>query len=358
MKRVVPPIIGFFLTLAVLFCGTVSAQSTRFAGSFLELGVGGRAMALGGAYTSIAEDGFAFYWNPAGVATLRRPEVSGMYASLFRSLEKHFHIGYTRPLHGAGAISFNWIRLTVPDVGRIDSENLTRFGPNGFGARINESSNAETWQELLELGTVLTDLPQGFSNFTNDAFIITLAKQNKIDLDFGWQYFVLPITMPIGINLKILRQSLFNRRATGVGFDFGTMLKFGIDDLLNDSRLGKFSLGFTYKDLFNTKMKWDTDTRHSDRIKKSWYLGTSYMQPLPSLKSQLLFVYSLHSKFKHTSHFGLEYLYFDRLAVRFGLDNKQFTAGIGLKLSVFHLDYAFKGHDLGSSHRISTSLQL
>ncbi|TKJ36846.1 hypothetical protein CEE37_14780 [candidate division LCP-89 bacterium B3_LCP] len=41
----------------------------------LELGAGGRALALGGAYRAISEDLSALYWNPAGLATIRRLEV-------------------------------------------------------------------------------------------------------------------------------------------------------------------------------------------------------------------------------------------------------------------------------------------
>jgi long-subunit fatty acid transport protein len=42
----------------------------------LEIGAGGRALAMGGAYRAIAEDLSALYWNPAGLATVRRVELS------------------------------------------------------------------------------------------------------------------------------------------------------------------------------------------------------------------------------------------------------------------------------------------
>ncbi len=346
------------VTFYSLWLTPLRAQN-NYAGSFLELGIGARAIALGGAFVAVADDGSSFYWNPAGVATLVQPEVFGMYASLYRSLSKHFHIGFTRPLSGRGAISLNWIRLTVPNVAQYDSENLIRYGPNGYENRLFESTQAETWQELQALGTVLTDPASGFSNFTNDAFIVTLAKLNKLDVDFGWQYFVLPVTMPIGINVKIIRQSLFQHSSSGIGFDLGWMLKFGIDDLLDDSRLGKISFGLAVKDIFNTKITWNTDSRHSDRIARSWYLGTSYLQPLAQYSSRLLFSYSYQKQFFGTSHhYSMEYVYFNRLAIRFGIDAGDFTAGVGMKVSLFQIDYAYKNHELGGSHRISTSIRL
>jgi long-subunit fatty acid transport protein len=41
-----------------------------------ELGVGARAIGLGGAYTGVADDYSAMYWNPAGLAQVRRMELN------------------------------------------------------------------------------------------------------------------------------------------------------------------------------------------------------------------------------------------------------------------------------------------
>jgi len=100
------------------------------------------------------------------------------------------------------------------------------------------------------------------------------------------------------------------------------MLRFGLDDLMDNSKLGKMAIAFSAMDVFNTKITWNTDSRHADRIRRTVYVGASYFQPLTVLNSQL------------------------------------FTAGVGLKLSVFRIDYAYRGHELGGSHRISTAIQL
>jgi len=42
----------------------------------IELGAGGRALALGGAYRALSDDLSALYWNPAGLASVRRIEMS------------------------------------------------------------------------------------------------------------------------------------------------------------------------------------------------------------------------------------------------------------------------------------------
>ena len=346
--------ISFAILSIWLFTFQLSAQETRYAGAFLDLGIGARGMALGGAYVAVANDGSAFYWNPAGAATLVRAEVSGMYASLFKSLVTHFHVGFTRPLYGAGAISVDWVRLSVQDIPRFDSP-LLDDPTSTYDTRIAEAGESPIgpWNSFA-----LTNAPLGFSNSNDDALFITLAKLNKLDVDFGWQYFVIPITIPVGLNIKLIRQSIFGNASSGIGFDFGTMLKFGLDDLLDDSRLGKISLGFAVKDIWNTKLTWDTDSRHSDQIPRSWHVGASYLQPLPKISGQLLLAYSLEKKYETLHNVGLEYMYYNRLALRFGMTDGKFTAGVGLKVSLFRIDYAFRSHELGGSHRINTSFQI
>jgi hypothetical protein len=51
----------------VQFVADVSGVGTS-AAAFLEIGVGARAMAMGGAYGAVANDASALYWNPAGIA--------------------------------------------------------------------------------------------------------------------------------------------------------------------------------------------------------------------------------------------------------------------------------------------------
>ncbi len=358
MRKILLIFILLFSSGLLVFSSVSRAAETRYAGSFLELGIGARAMAMGGAYVAIANDGSAFYWNPAGASTVLRQELFGMYASLFKSLERQHHIGFTKPLYGGAAFSLNWIRLGISDIPRYRDVVEILGRETSYSGRVNEAStSASNPQELQELGIVLTDDPMGYSSFTSDAFFLTLARNFQVDVDFGWQYFVLPVEIPLGINFKLIRQNMFNSSASGVGFDAGGMLKFGMDDLFDDNRLGKLGFGYALKDVWNTKITWNTASRHADKIKRSWALGVSYFQPISSIKGQLLFAYTLKSKYEKTHHFGLEYLYYEKLAVRFGIDNSQFTAGIGLKVWFFNFDYAYRGHELGGSHRVSTAVR-
>jgi long-subunit fatty acid transport protein len=67
------------LGTVLLVTANLSAQSfddaLRFGSS--DRGVGSRALGMGNAYTGVADDFSATYWNPAGLAQMRRIEVSG-----------------------------------------------------------------------------------------------------------------------------------------------------------------------------------------------------------------------------------------------------------------------------------------
>ena len=54
----------------------LAASAENYTGDFLTNGVGGRALGLGGAYVSIADDATATYWNPAGIASVARQQAT------------------------------------------------------------------------------------------------------------------------------------------------------------------------------------------------------------------------------------------------------------------------------------------
>lgn len=54
--------------------------------NFLGIGVGARAIGLGEAYTAVANDVYATYWNPAGLSRLSTNEVGFMHSQLVEGL--------------------------------------------------------------------------------------------------------------------------------------------------------------------------------------------------------------------------------------------------------------------------------
>lgn len=66
----------FFIIQAVFSPGVSSHQ-------FLELGLGARAISMGGAYTAVSDDAYGLFWNPAGSMTSRKFESAFSFSTLF-----------------------------------------------------------------------------------------------------------------------------------------------------------------------------------------------------------------------------------------------------------------------------------
>lgn len=62
------------VALLIVASGSVAQEEIFFLGE--ELGVGARAMGMGGAYVGVADDYSAMYWNPAGLGQINRMEVN------------------------------------------------------------------------------------------------------------------------------------------------------------------------------------------------------------------------------------------------------------------------------------------
>ncbi len=80
--------------LLLIFSSLTSAQTVigKYAGEFLALGVGGRALGMGGAHVALVNDVTAGYWNPAGLAHMNYPQAALMHEENFGSLV-NYHYG-------------------------------------------------------------------------------------------------------------------------------------------------------------------------------------------------------------------------------------------------------------------------
>lgn len=100
----------------------------KYANDFLSIGVGGRALGMGSAYTSVANDVTAGYWNPAGLARLKYPEIMLMHDQRYA--------GAVSFNYGAGAISLSkdetvGLSLIVLNVSGIPNTQLAGVDANG-----------------------------------------------------------------------------------------------------------------------------------------------------------------------------------------------------------------------------------
>ncbi|HEX7877861.1 MAG TPA: hypothetical protein VF720_00540, partial [Candidatus Eisenbacteria bacterium] len=88
-----------------------------------QVDMGARAIALGGAYSAVADDASAIYWNPAGLCQLGHQELVASHADLYGEGIKQNVVGAVVPLTPDQAAAFEWYSTGYDD-GELD------FGEN------------------------------------------------------------------------------------------------------------------------------------------------------------------------------------------------------------------------------------
>ena len=108
-----------YIALALLIPASAFAQTGGQPGAFLSYGIGGRALAMGGAYYGISDDATAAYWNPAGLAQLQRKEVTTMQATLFQQT-KLTYFSYAYPTKGGSTFALSMTQLANTGFEQVD----------------------------------------------------------------------------------------------------------------------------------------------------------------------------------------------------------------------------------------------
>lgn len=334
--------INYFLSFYFVFLFLIPSFlfSGDFTADFLNIGVGARALGMGGAFCSVANDASSFYWNPAGVAFIKSPVISGMYGSQFGTFSNpmgnYHYFGCSIPLSGNGVIGFNWIRLAINDIPLYSELNGENFWDRLYNKSLRPSEEAD-----------------GYINDVEDCYFFSFALLNDFNFDLGWDYHKVRIKIPLGVNIKWIRQSIGSHSAKGIGIDIGSMLCISLKDFFQTDKLGWLNFGLNIQDIARTSIKWDT--KHADVLPVNYKFGVSYLQSLHFLQSQILFSYEHNSRWRGERSIGAEYQFMNTICLRAGLHNGKFTGGAGIKFWKIKINYAFLSHELDSLHRISFS---
>jgi len=287
---------------------------------FLRLGVGERAAGMGEAYTALAGDATALYWNPAGLASVDGTELHLMHNEWMQSVRQEF----------------------------VAVAHSTRRGAFAFGVTGLSMDEMELREELP------SEEPLGhFSAF-------------DIALHIGYG-IALPRDLEVGLAVKWIYSRLYEDNAKGFLVDFGLRHESAIPGLTLAGALLHFGPKFQY-------------VAESFDAPRTIKLGAAYLFPTHPKGGDIRVAYDLlllsdsdtttddqlgeSKSLNARQHFGLEYDYQGLAALRagykLGYDSQGPSFGAGLRWRSFVFDYAFLAvsNDLGNVLRVGLTLHL
>lgn len=292
LKKVFLVMVSLFLLLSPnLFAGDNHAVP------MLRMGVGARALAMGGAYVAEAYDASAGYWNPAGLSEIDFINITTMYSASMSHDRQYNYFAYGHRFD-FGALGISWIGSGIKDIEEREKK---------------------------------TDSPTLFDAMDN---LFLFSYGNEVG------------NFLVGANFKVITQKIDYSGSysnTGVGFDCG--FKFEASD--------EITLGVAFRDL-GTKVG-------DDRVPANYLFGAAiyplygftFTADIEKIEHRQDLKF--HFGGEYTYEFSIDYF----ASLRGGVNDGAFAIGAGLKIYKFDLDYAYiteAEEFMGENHRISFSV--
>ncbi len=310
MKKIIILMTGLLMLTSYTFAQEHNYDIGKLAGAEFRIGLGARPAGMGEAFTALADDLNAPSWNAAGLTAITSTQVGLMHNVYLLDMSQEY-LAYAQSLNEQSGIGINFL--------------LVNYG---------------TIEKVLEVD----GLPEMSEEITPMSYMGNVGYGLKINS-----------IISLGVGVKVLFQNIDSYSATAFAADLGAIIE-PMKDLrlgLTIKNLGPEVGGFVLPMNAGLGAAYTLPFRISEKDK--WQLVVD---------SELLFGDIDFS----SVNIGTEYDYQDILKMRAGykMDNKGglgaikgLSAGLGIKLNIFQLDYAFGSHgELGTNHQIGLSVML
>lgn len=286
--------------ILILFLHGFSHAAGKTGLSFLKIGAGSRASAMGEAFVATADDASGLFWNSAGSAFIS---------------QRQAHLTHTEWIQG---ITNEVVGLAFP----------TSIGTIGLAAALNSVDG-------LERRVIASAEPLGTMSAHDFLFGLTFARRLNDRFAFG-------------LAAKYLYEKIYTETASGVAVDFGVRGQALVRDLWIGASVQNLGV---MDQLVEEEIALPTTVR----------LGGAWTVPAAFLHNQLLLAADYVTVADDDSYFciGGEFRPVSQLFLRAGFqgghDDRGLSAGLGLKLNRWMADYAYVpfSSDLGTTQRIS-----
>ncbi len=261
--------------------------------SFEDIGAGARASGMANAFTAIADDAYAVYYNPAGLAGLENPEAASSYGKMFMNLSDNSDMGDTN------------LMFAYPAKFASLGFGIKTFSLDGYYAENQYAFSAARRFKYFDIGVSLKHMTAEYAS--------TKYAANAIDNTTGLAGSVADPVFASGLS------------KSGFGVDAGIL-----------KNAGDFRFGLALQNIVPPDMGLKEEYKLPLRIKT----GIALIKPRYKLtgeynKEDAVRTFRLGGEFDVLSFFRL------RGGFEYGGDIANISAGASYRMNLFSFDYAF-----------------
>jgi hypothetical protein len=314
------------LLLVSLSLYTYLGAATVANRDFLSVGQGARANAMGEAYSAVADDPSAIFWNAAGMTQMASDEVTASFADRFDGLATEAQVHYAR--RGRAAMwGFAYAGNYINDISvtpSLTQSDLDAIQTGTFAATDHPNKSVMDHALLFSYARPFhPDSPHSVGTTVKliyrDFLGMVQGYGTSVDLGYHW---VITDSLRYGANLQNL--------ASVVSYS-GTIDNLGVKATATESYTPNVKTGFAYAPGFRV-------------------VGGKLL---------LAFDVNMLTSFDVDSYnAGVEYAFGDHIALRAGKifgrqddSSEDYSLGMGLTLGSIVVDFSFLSNELGETTR-------